>query len=113
MSDKNSDLEFTRTTKNVFDRSVADIDAATLSELQQRRQIVLEDSARKNLNWIYYPAGAMVAACLAVVIYTFTSTSTTHSVSPDDLDMLSRTESLEFYENLEFYEWLEEYDLST
>lgn len=113
MSDKNRELEFIRTIKNVFDRSVADIDAATLAEIQKRRQNAFEKPAQKNLNWIYFPAGALAAACLAVVIYTFTSTSNTHSIKPDDLDMLSKTESLEFYENLEFYEWLEEYDLST
>ena len=113
MSDKNSNLEFTRKSKHVFDRSVADIDAATLAELRKRRQIAVEDSVRTNLNWLYFPAGALVAACLAVIIFTFTTTPATHAVKPDDLDMLSRTESLEFYENLEFYEWLDEYDLST
>ena len=111
MSDKNRDLEFTRSSKNIFDRSVADIDAPTLAELQKRRQNAFKNSTRKNLKWIYYPAG--VAACLAIIIFIFTTTPATNSISPDDLDMLSRTESLEFYENLEFYEWLEEYDLST
>lgn len=113
MSDKNREHEFIRASKNIFDRSVADIDATTLAELQKRRLNAFEKPAHKNPNWIYYPAGAMVAACLAVVIYTFTNTSKSHSINPDDLDMLSRTESLDFYENLEFYEWLEDYDLST
>ena len=113
MSDKSDDVNLLKAAKNLFDRSVEDMDAGTMDELHKRRQFALGQAARSNPAWLYYPAGAVAAVFLAVIIYTFTATNNAYTVHPDDLDMLSRAESLEFYENLEFYEWLEEYDVST
>jgi hypothetical protein len=113
MTDKYTEPQFIKACKNAFDKSVAGIDAKTRADLRQLRQNAIAKYTCKNYSWIYFPAGVTVITCLAVIIYVFTITSDTYNISPDDIDILSRSESLEFYENLEFYEWLEEYDLST
>lgn len=95
-----------------FDESVNAIDAETASKITQARYHVLENRARKSLRWFFVPAGAIVTACLFVMLFMLVPKTANDSVLQEgDMDLISSSEELELYEDLEFYEWLEGYDL--
>jgi hypothetical protein len=113
MNYKNPEPEFTRLIKNTFLKSAEEIDIETLAEIQHLRQSAIEKLSRTIYNRLFYPVGTLVTVCLAVVIFTFVTTTHTQTVIPDDFDLLSNSENLEIYVDLEFYEWLAVYDFST
>ena len=113
MTEKDTDQKFVDAVRQAFDKSVAGIDASVLMELHRIRQRALEKRLGKYRVWIWYPAGAVVTACLAILIYNFARPATTpQSFNVDDIEMMSTTENPDLYENLEFYEWLEDYEVA-
>jgi hypothetical protein len=113
MSDEtNSDFE--RGTKRVFDASVAALDAATRSQLTQARHRALtaRDKVRDGLwRWSVVPAGALAAA-LALWLTVGQQPAppdAMQSAALGDLEILLGDEDLEMLdEELEFYGWLED-----
>jgi hypothetical protein len=101
---------FAERSSQALDRSLEEMDGATLSRLNQIRQAALSDTAASRLSgWL--PAGAAATACMLVLAVNF---SLRESVDPitiesplGDLDLLSSNEDLEMLEELEFYAWLE------
>lgn len=121
MSDKNLEYEHERAfearTKQVFDRSVSEIDAPTRSRLTQARHRALQELSsrsawRSTWHWSFAPAGALAAAAL-VAFLVFRQgepvTDLTLQAAAGDLEILLGEEELEMLdEELEFYAWLEE-----
>ncbi len=116
MSDKEMASDaFEQRTKQLFDDSVAGLDAATRSRLTQARHRALEElaPAKARWRWSVVPAGGMaVAAALAVLLFVHPRGPTESALQPSslgDLEILLSDEDLQMLdEDIEFYGWLEE-----
>ena len=104
---------WTRHIRQQLDTRARDLDAATLSRLNQARQAALQ-AARpgKARSWLWPTAlaGAFSLA-LAIAIWPRLMPQATlppaGAASADDFSMLAGEEQLELYEELDFYAWLE------
>lgn len=115
--DPGVDGDFERRAKEAFDRSAAELDAATRSRLTQARYRALEElpsggTRRRRQSWLV-PAGAVAAAALVAVLLFLPNNPATdpglqQAVALGDLEILLGEEDLEMYdEEIEFYAWLE------
>lgn len=103
--------------KALFDDSVDNLDAATLSRLNQGRHRALAELERGSsikpwLRWV--PAtGIAATALLAVMVMRGPGgvDSLEGPVTASDFEMLLEEDSLDMLEELEFYLWLEASDL--
>jgi hypothetical protein len=115
--DPSVDGDFERRAKEAFDRSAAELDAATRSRLTQARYRALEELPKsgKRRGWQSWliPAGAVAAAALVAVLLLqptgpATDAGLQRAVALGDLEILLGEEDLEMYdEEIEFYAWLE------
>lgn len=89
--------------RNSLDDSVASLDAATLSRLNQARQQALEESRRPLLQRIWLPVSAAAFAALAVaVLLPFQQ-----APAPDPAaEFLGATEDAALVEDLDLVLWL-------
>jgi len=103
--------------KQLFDGSVEQLDAATLSRLNQGRHVALEElhRTRPSAVWVrWLPATGVVAAAVVTIMVMRGPNGIDIPVEPDvaaDFEILLEDESLEMLEELEFYSWLEAADL--
>ena len=110
---KKSDEQFANEAKSLFDASVDELDAATLSTLNQGRQRALE-AARSPLNpllrWV--PAAGVAAAVLIAVMVTLPGPGTVEMMPSvaSDMEILLGEDSIEMFEELEFYSLLDVMD---
>ena len=89
-----------------FERQVEGLDARTARRLQTARRRALEASPSRG--WMPWLAagGVAAAAGLAGVLW-FAQPVTHPPVSdPEEFELVTAGESLEFYDELEFYHWL-------
>ncbi len=104
------DDRFEDRAKELFDDSVERLDAATLSQLNQRRQAALAEvsSDGNRVHWgRWLPAAGVTAAAVAAVLIV---SGPQDVVVPDevtDFEILLSDDNLEMIEDLEFYSWLE------
>lgn len=112
MNANDNEQAFINKAKEAFDTSIESLDENTLSAITRCRQHALEKPSGKRA-WVMLPAGALATLALVVALYFSVSSQNTNGLEADDLDMLSSSESLEFYEDLEFYQWLDENDLAS
>ena len=122
--DDRDDAELERQARTVFQASVDDLDAATLSRLHRSRQQALDAAAgRKRRGWrwtAWVPAGALAASVLAAVLLLRSPSETgvpsqvattppISDVRQDPLELLTAGEDLELATeaDLEFYAWVE------
>ena len=113
-NEKDTNGNFERRAKRVFDDSVAALDAATRSKLTQARYRALEqqESAR---DWSWrsslVPAGTVAATALVAFLAMWQPLPQNDAVQKaplGDLEILLGEEDLEMLdEELEFYGWLE------
>ena len=114
MTDQKTEQQFIDAIKHRFDQSIDQIDAGTLSRLNSIRHNALDSVGRKYRQQVLLPVGAMVAASIAVIMFTLVQPDSSSSpFIPEDIEMLSTSDGIDFYENLEFYQWLDEYEIST
>ena len=103
--------------KQLFDGSVEQLDAATLSRLNQGRHAALDElqRSRPSALWVrWLPATGVAAAAIVTVLVMRGPNGVDIPVEPDvaaDFEILLEGESLEMFEELEFYSWLEAADL--
>ena len=99
--------------KTLFDESVDDIDAATLSRLNRNRHEALERSARRRLAgpWMQWLPAAGVAAAAVFAVAVWTGDPSLDELTPpaaaSDLEILLEGDELEMLEDLEFYSWID------
>lgn len=100
--------------KALFDDSVERLDAATLSQLNQRRQAALAEVSNESsgVRWgRWMPAtGVAAAAVIAVVMLQgspVTPLPNVEATTATDFEILIGDDSLDMIEELEFYSWLE------
>jgi len=107
---KKSDEKFAQEAKALFDASVDDLDAATLSTLNQSRHRALEEARSPRgqlMRWV--PAAGIAAAVLFGIMLTLPGTGSLDPMPAGvaDMDILLGEDSLEMLEELEFYSWLD------
>ena len=97
--------------KDLFDDSVERLDAATLSQLNQRRQAALAEVSSKDSRVLWGrwlpAAGVTAAAVVAVVMLQGTPVVDPPLDAATDFEILISEDNLEMIEELEFYAWLE------
>ena len=105
--------------KALFDDSVEQLDAATLSRLNQGRQKALEEiqAVRPAGHWArWVPAGGLAAAAVVAVVV-WQGTPVEHSApaagSATDFEILLSEDSLDMLEDLEFYSWMDAANLDS
>lgn len=119
--DTNAEREFERRAKEAFDRSAAELDAATRSRLTQARYRALEElrpkGSRLGLRWPLAPVGVLATVALAAFLVLWQAPPPTPSdeglatASLNDLEILLGEDDVDLEmldEELEFYAWLEE-----
>ena len=110
---KKSDEQFAQEARRLFDASVDELDAATLSMLNQGRQRALAEAhspGREMMRWV--PAAGVAAAVLIGVMVTLPDRGST-DVMPAavaDMEILLGEDSIEMFEELEFYSVLDVMD---
>jgi hypothetical protein len=112
-NEKDTNGNFERRTKRVFDDSVAALDAATRSKLTQARYRALEQQSARDWSWrsSLVPAGTVAATALVAFLVMWQPPPQNDAVQKaplGDLEILLGEEDLEMLdEELEFYGWLE------
>jgi len=118
------DAELERQARNVFQASVDELDAATLSRLNRSRQQALalaEGRNRTGWRWtVWAPVGALAAGVLAAALLLHSpsetgapvqvaATATSADVQQEPLELLTAGEDLDLATeaDLEFYAWVE------
>ena len=102
--------------RSELDRSCEALDGHTLSRLNSMRNAVLE--GRRKRHPLLLPFGGLVTACvlvLTVSLYYHPATAPEQvqgSTPLEDIEILSSSDSLDFYEEYDFYQWLAENDTS-
>ena len=122
--DDRDDAELERHARSVFQASVDELDAATLSRLNRSRQQALAAAAGRNrTRWqwtVWAPVGALAAGVLAAALLLrspaetgapvqVAATATSADVQQDPLELLTAGEDLDLATeaDLEFYAWVE------
>ena len=109
---KQDENKFETNIKQTLDKSVDNLDANTQSRIRQiRAQAVEKAGTTSQANWFPVMTGALATACVMVfaIMLLIKSPETNIQLLPvDDLELISSSDSLEFFEDLEFYEWLED-----
>ena len=101
-----SDEKFAREAKALFDSSVDELDAATLSTLNRSRYRALEELGSQHANWMRWAPAAGVAAAVVVAVMLAVPRPGDVDVLPasvTDMEILLGEDSLEMFEDLEFY----------
>lgn len=99
--------------KALFDQSVEELDAATLSRLNRGRHEALEQlgGGTVGLRWTQWVPAAGVAAAAAFAVVLWTGDRPIDELTPpasvSDLEIILDGDDFEMLENLEFYSWIE------
>jgi len=108
------DTKFLADVKQHLDHSCDALDARTLSRLNSIRHAALEHK-QKRFSPLWLSFGGMVTATFLVFSLNLTSlqfpgsaTNAADNAPIEDIEILTTTESLDFYEEYEFYQWLAE-----
>lgn len=108
-----NDKQFADKAKQLFDESVEQMDAATLSRLNRGRHEALAELERAApmRHWLRWApaAGVAVAAVFAVMLMqqpAIEESIDIHGVA-SDFELLMQDDSLEMFEDLEFYALME------
>lgn len=118
MTDTRNNERLQQQAKALFDNSIEQLDAATLSRLNQGRHKALEQLHRPGLvAWGRWApaAGVAAAAVIAVVMINGPGgdVAMNGAVAASDFEMLLEADSLEMLEDLEFYRLLDAVDAET
>ncbi len=105
---------FAEKAKELFDQSVQELDANTLSRLNRSRQAALaelEQGARPGISLGQWVPAAGVAAAAVLVVVMWNGEAPVDPVAPPatvtDFELLLAEDSFEMLEDLEFYAWIE------
>lgn len=104
------DDKFAREAKSLFDASVDELDAATLSTLNQGRHQALAKATAQPEQWLRWVPAAGIAAATLLAVMVILPGPTGVEVAPatlTDMDILLDEDSIEMFEDLEFYTWID------
>jgi hypothetical protein len=105
------DGELARRARQLFDQSVQELDAETLSRLNRSRQRALAEvkDGGAHAAWLRWtPVAAAAAAAVAVVIVWNPGDGVDEvpRTAASDLELLLAEDELEMLEDLDFYRWM-------
>jgi len=109
MNTPRNDKEFADTAKQSFDASVEQLDAATLSKLNQARQKALAHARQPSPRyaWSRMAPAAGIAAAAAVAIFVMQQPGLDNTVmapsTASDFELLLDEHELDMFEELEFF----------
>ena len=124
MTMQDKDQQIIDSVTSELNNSVDNISAQDLSAITRARHQALElaqasaGKTKKDFSWMFIPAGAIVTACLVVVVYSFMQV-TPVATEGQSLGQVSTFVGLDLYEDpeineeLDFYEWLDAYESSS
>jgi len=104
---------FLEAVRSELDHSCDALDGQTLSRLNAMRHAALAQKPGKR-HTLLFPFGGLVSACVLVLTVSLLYQpgllqDERPVISPlEDLEILSASESLDFFEDYEFYQWLAE-----
>ncbi|MBK6726808.1 MAG: hypothetical protein IPG63_06035 [Xanthomonadales bacterium] len=106
------DDTWTQRIRSELETSARDLDAATLSRLNQARQQALQAAATPRPRAWLWPTTLATAFSLALAIALWPqlvpeAVPVPTAALPDDFPMLAEGDGLELYEDLDFYAWLD------
>ena len=114
MSERNesaADEAFVEQAKKHFDESVANLDGATRSRLNQGRQAALAELGTGGRRWVQWVPAAGVAAAAVFAVVLWTGSPPVDDLTPPtasaDIEILLTEDSFEMLEDLEFYSWID------
>jgi hypothetical protein len=102
--------KFAHEAKALFDNSVEELDAATLSTLNRSRHRALQEIGSQHANWMRWAPAAGVAAVVVVAVMLAVPRPGDVDVLPasvTDMEILLSEDSLEMLEDLEFYRFID------
>ena len=115
MTTKHQQEAWLRQIKQTLDESADNLDAATLSKLNQARQHALQQNQRYRSflltnTWLTGALGSAATAALAFVVWSYWPVAMTppqpEQLAFEDLDIVTAQADFEFYQELDFYDWL-------
>lgn len=106
---KERDEEPGRRAKALFDASVDELDAASLSRLNRGRQAALAELSRRRQPWVrWLPAAGVTAAVLiAAMVLMPPPLAPVVPVAVTDMEILLGEDDIDMLEELEFYSWID------
>lgn len=109
--DKNREAPLTERAKQLFDESVARLDADALSRLNRSRQRAIAEANRRGpgIQWLRLAPVAAVVSAAAVAVIVWTTGNGVRELPPEtasDFEVLLAEEDFEMLEDLEFYRWM-------
>ena len=112
MNTPNDEKRLEQSAKALFDDSVEQLDAATLSKLNQGRQAALAEAAGTSREWLrWVPATGMATVALVAVIVlrgpAMLDVPLASDPTPTDFEILMGEDAIEMIEELEFYSWID------
>ncbi len=109
MKETDQDQAFVERAKRLLEQGSDALDARTASRLAVIRRQALE-AEKPAIPWLKPVAGLVVTCAAVLVVYFVTRHPVQKEMVADleDIELLSASESLEFYDELEFYGWLAE-----
>ena len=119
MTDTRNDEQLQERARALFNSSVDELDAATLSRLTQGRHRALEELRRPAVaTWgRWAPVAGVAAAALVVAVVMIDGSggevASGAAVTASDFEMLLEADSLEMLEDLEFFSVLDAVDAET
>jgi hypothetical protein len=105
-----SDEKFAREAKALFDNSVDELDAATLSTLNRSRHRALDELGSPHTNWMRWaPAAGVAAAVVLAVMVALPGPGEVDALPTTltDMEILLGEDSIEMLEDLEFYTFID------
>lgn len=112
MNTPNDEKRLEQSAKALFDDSVEQLDAATLSKLNRGRQAALAVAPGTSRQWLrWVPATGMATAALVAVIVLRGPAVVDVPLAADptltDFEILMGEDALDMIEELEFYSWID------
>lgn len=110
---KADDEAFAERCRELFNESVEELDAATLSRLNRSRNEAVDSvrGKRSGLRWTTWVPATGVAAAAAVAFMVITGNdpglAPVQPAPAADLELLLEGDDLEMLEDLEFYSWID------
>lgn len=114
---KHSNEAFGKKAKANFDKSVEDLDGATLSKLNRSRHAALAELQRPIHQWSRWMPATGVAAVVLIAVMVMQGPmgidDTAMPTAATDMEILLGEDSIEMLEELEFYSWIDTVELDS
>lgn len=102
--------QFIESVRRSLDDAAESLDASALSRLTRARNKAMKAGSKPRLQWVVWPAGAMMASAILLLLLSPVFESKPQPVNQAglmaDIEVISDSLGIEFYRDLYFYSWL-------